>query len=105
MTNIRELITAHSEAEKVLKLAGQVGSELEKQVYVVGGFVRFGHYVDDRHFQELRAKLLDDQFLVMTDDDDNFLAAERRQVSQRVFENRNAGHFNEALRILSRVGP
>mgnify|MGYP000035245591 FL=1 len=40
MTNIRELITAHSEAEKVLKLAGQVGSELEKQVYVVGGFVR-----------------------------------------------------------------
>ena len=40
MTNIRELITVHSEAEKVLKLAGQVGSELEKQVYVVGGFVR-----------------------------------------------------------------
>jgi len=34
------LITVHSEAEKVLKLAGQVGSELEKQVYVVGGFVR-----------------------------------------------------------------
>ena len=40
MTNIRDLITVHSEAEKVLKLAGQVGSELEKQVYVVGGFVR-----------------------------------------------------------------
>jgi tRNA nucleotidyltransferase/poly(A) polymerase len=40
MTNIRELITVHSEAEKVLKLAGQIGSELEKQVYVVGGFVR-----------------------------------------------------------------
>ena len=40
MTNIQELITVHSEAEKVLKLAGQVGSELEKQVYVVGGFVR-----------------------------------------------------------------
>jgi len=40
MTNIRELITIHSEAEKVLKLAGQVGSDLEKQVYVVGGFVR-----------------------------------------------------------------
>jgi len=40
MTNIRELITVHSEAEKVLKVAGQVGSELEKQVYVVGGFVR-----------------------------------------------------------------
>ena len=40
MTNIRELITVHSEAEKILKLAGQVGSELEKQVYVVGGFVR-----------------------------------------------------------------
>jgi len=40
MTNIRELLSVHSEAEKVLKLAGQVGSELEKQVYVVGGFVR-----------------------------------------------------------------
>ena len=40
MTNIRELITVHSEAEKALKLAGQVGSKLEKQVYVVGGFVR-----------------------------------------------------------------
>ena len=40
MTNIRELITTHSKAEKVLKLAGQVGSELGEQVYVVGGFVR-----------------------------------------------------------------
>ena len=40
MTNIRELITTHSKAEKVLKLAGRVGSELGKQVYVVGGFVR-----------------------------------------------------------------
>ena len=40
MTNIRELLSVHFEAEKVLKLAGQVGSELEKQVYVVGGFVR-----------------------------------------------------------------
>ena len=40
MTNIRELITTHSKAEKVLKLAGQVGSDLGKQVYVVGGFVR-----------------------------------------------------------------
>jgi len=40
MTNIRELITTHSKAEKVLKLAGEVGSNLGKQVYVVGGFVR-----------------------------------------------------------------
>ena len=40
MTNIQELISAHSKAEKVLKSAGQVGSELGKQVYVVGGFVR-----------------------------------------------------------------
>ena len=40
MTNIRELITTHSKAEKVLKLAGQVGVELGQQVYVVGGFVR-----------------------------------------------------------------
>ena len=40
MTNIRELITTHSKAEKVLKLAGQVGFDLGQQVYVVGGFVR-----------------------------------------------------------------
>ena len=40
MTNIQELITTHSKAEKVLKLAGQVGYDLGKQVYVVGGFVR-----------------------------------------------------------------
>ena len=40
MSNIRELIASHPEAEKVLKLAGHIGFELEKQVYVVGGFVR-----------------------------------------------------------------
>ena len=40
MSNIKELISKHPEAENVLKRAGKIALEDEKQIYVVGGFVR-----------------------------------------------------------------
>ena len=40
MSNIKELISQHPEAEYVLKRAGIIASENNKQIYVVGGFVR-----------------------------------------------------------------
>jgi len=40
MSNIKELISKHPEAENVLKRAGKIALEDKKQIYVVGGFVR-----------------------------------------------------------------
>ena len=40
MSNIKELISQHPDAEYVLKRAGKIASENNKQIYVVGGFVR-----------------------------------------------------------------
>ena len=40
MSNIKELISKYPEAENVLKRAGKIALEDEKQIYVVGGFVR-----------------------------------------------------------------
>ena len=40
MSNIKELISQHPDAEYVLKRAGIIASENNKQIYVVGGFVR-----------------------------------------------------------------
>ena len=40
MSNIKELISQHPEAEYVLKRAGIIALENNKQIYVVGGFVR-----------------------------------------------------------------
>ena len=40
MSNIKELISQHPEAEYVLKRAGIIALENNKQLYVVGGFVR-----------------------------------------------------------------
>ena len=40
MSNIKELLSKYPEAENVLKRAGKIALEDEKQIYVVGGFVR-----------------------------------------------------------------
>ena len=40
MSNIKELISEYPDAEYVLKRAGKIASENNKQIYVVGGFVR-----------------------------------------------------------------
>lgn len=40
MSNIKELISKHPEAENVLKRAGKIALDDKKQIYVVGGFVR-----------------------------------------------------------------
>ena len=40
MSNIKELISQYPDAEYVLKRAGKIASENNKQIYVVGGFVR-----------------------------------------------------------------
>ena len=40
MSNIKELLSKYPEAENVLKRAGKIVLEDEKQIYVVGGFVR-----------------------------------------------------------------
>jgi len=40
MSNIKELISQHPDAEFVLKRAGKIASENNKKIYVVGGFVR-----------------------------------------------------------------
>ena len=39
MSNVKELISEHPEAEYVLKRAGKIASKNNKQLYVVGGFV------------------------------------------------------------------
>jgi tRNA nucleotidyltransferase/poly(A) polymerase len=40
MSNIKELISEYPDAEYVLKRAGKIASENNKQIYVVGGFIR-----------------------------------------------------------------
>ena len=40
MSNVKELISEHPEAEYVLKRAGKIASKNNKELYVVGGFVR-----------------------------------------------------------------
>ena len=40
MSNVKELISEHPHAEYVLKRAGKIASKNNKQLYVVGGFVR-----------------------------------------------------------------